>query len=94
MWSPPKPLTGGVQAGAGEGSAAGAGAGIAGFFAGALRFGAAFLAAFFGAFFADFLAADFTVLFFLRAGAAFFFPDFFFALDFFAMISPPDRCCK
>jgi hypothetical protein len=43
---------------------------------------------------ADFLAADFTVFFFLRAGAAFFFPDFFFALDFFAMISPPDRCCK
>jgi hypothetical protein len=85
----------GVQAGAG--SAAGAGAGT-GFFGAALRFGAAFSAAFAGAFlaafFAGFLAADFTVFFFLRAGAAFFLVDFFFAFDFFAMIDPPDRAAN
>ena len=75
--------------GAGAGSAAGIGAG---FFAGALRLGAAFfvtLDPFFAIFFGAFLAADFIVFFFLRAGAAFFFVDFFFAFDFFAMIVLP-----
>jgi hypothetical protein len=52
----------------------------------ATTFFATFFGAFFADFFADFFAADFTVFFFLRAGAAFFFPDFFFAFDFFAMI--------
>jgi hypothetical protein len=50
-----------------------------------------FFAAFFGAGFfgADFLAR-FTTLFFLRAGAAFFFlPGFFFDFAFFAMIDLP-----
>lgn len=55
---------------------------------------AAFAGAFLAAFFAGFLAADFTVFFFLRAGAAFFFVDFFFAFDFFAMIDPPDRAAN
>ncbi len=73
---------GGVQDGAAAGSAAGVGA--AGFLAGALRLGAAFFTIFFGAaFFADF------IVFFLRAGAAFFFAGFFFAFDFFAMIVLP-----
>jgi hypothetical protein len=95
LCSPPSSgLAGGVQAGT---DSAGAGAG-AGFFGAAFRFGAAFLAAFAGAFlaafFADFLAADLTVFFFLRAGAAFFLLDFFFAFDFFAMIDPPDRAAN
>jgi hypothetical protein len=90
--SPNPGLTGGVHEGAGAGSGVGAtGAGFragAAFLAGALRFGAAF----FTERFAGLRAADFATFFFLRAGAAFFldFVDFFFAFDFFAMISPPD----
>src|SRR6185312_15392640 len=57
-------------------------------------FAGAFLAAFLAAFFAGFFAADFSVFFFLRAGAAFFLLDFFFAFDFFAMIDPPDRAAN
>jgi hypothetical protein len=83
----PKPEPGGGdQDGAGAGSAAGAAGAGAGarFFAGALRLGAAFLATFR-------LAADFAVLFFPRAGAAFFFflLVFFLAFDLFAMIVLP-----
>ena len=55
---------------------------------------AAFAGAFLAVFFAGFLAADFIVFFFLRAGAAFFLVDFFFAFDFFAMIDPPDRAAN
>jgi hypothetical protein len=79
----PEPPSGGGQDGAGAGSAAGVGAG-AGFLAGAFGLGAAFFATFLVVFF-----AAFTVLFFLRAGAAFFLVDFFFAFDFFAMIVLP-----
>src|ERR1700683_4680942 len=79
------PPMGGGQDGAGAGSAAGIGAG---FFTAALRLGAAFLAFFFTAFFAVFLAT-FSVFFFLAGAAFFFFPGFFFAFDFFAMIVPP-----
>ena len=55
---------------------------------------AAFAVPFLAVFFAGFLAADLIVFFFLRAGAAFFFVDFFFAFDFFAMIDPPDRAAN
>jgi hypothetical protein len=81
------PPIGGSQDGAGAGSAAGiVGAGA---FGATLRFGATFFAFFFAAFFVAFLAT-FSVFFFFLAGAAFFFfPDFFFALDFFAMIVLP-----
>jgi hypothetical protein len=79
--SKPAPSGGGQDA-------AGAGSGAwttgAGFFAGALRFGAAF----FKVLLADFFAA-LTVFFFLRAGAAFFLVDFFFAFDLFAMFVLP-----
>jgi len=51
-------------------------------------------AGFLAAFFAVFFAADLSVFFFLRAGAAFFLLDFFFAFDFFAMIDPPDRAAN
>lgn len=80
----PKPdeLHDGADSGSGAGDGAGAGAG---FRAGALRLGAALLAVFF--FGAAFLAV-FTVLFFLRAGAAFFLADFL-AFDLFAMIVLP-----
>jgi len=94
--SPNPGLTGGVHDGAGAGSGVGAtGAGFRtgdAFLTGAERFGAAFFAGRFAARFAGFRAADFATFFFLRAGAAFFFAfvDFFFALAFFAMISPPD----
>jgi hypothetical protein len=51
-----------------------------------LRLGAAFFAAFF---FVVFFALAFSIIF-LRAGAAFFFfPDFFFDFDLFAMIDLP-----
>jgi hypothetical protein len=76
--------SGGGQDGAGAGSGAWTTGGGAGFFARALRVGAAF----FTAFLVDFLVA-LTVFFFLRAGAAFFFVDFFFAFDLFAMFVLP-----
>jgi hypothetical protein len=81
----------GAESGAGSGAGAGAGAAIAGagFLAGDLRFGAAF----FFVFLVDFFAA-FSV-FFLRAGAAFFFfAVFFFAFAFFAMIDLPILAAK
>jgi len=61
----------------------------AGFFAGALGawgFGAAFLRLLLCRLFRRLRLHHF---FFLRAGAAFFFPDFFFAFRFFAMIVLP-----
>ena len=60
---------------------------------GALRFGPDLFVVFFTVFladFADFFAVAFTALFFLRAGAAFFFAAVrFFAFAFFAMIVLP-----
>jgi hypothetical protein len=81
--SPPPPKSlGGLQDGAGAGSA-GAGAGRG---AERRRFGAALRADFF---LVDLFAAALVVLRFLRAGAAFFFVDRFFALVLFAMIDLP-----
>ncbi len=79
-----------MGSGAGIGAAAGFGAADADFDADRLaaeRFGADRFAAFF---FVVFFFATFSV-FFLPADAAFFFffPDFFFAFDFFAMIDLP-----
>jgi hypothetical protein len=89
----PESELGGVQAGAGAASAIGAGAGFgaaAALFGLLTAFFAAFLAGFFAAFLAVFFFAAAFNVFFLRAGAAFFFfPDFIFALDFFAMIDLP-----
>jgi hypothetical protein len=82
--SPPPPKSlGGLQDGAGDGSAGTAGAGRG---AERRRFGAALRADFF---LVDFFAATLVVLCFLRAGAAFFFVDRFFALVLFAMIDLP-----
>jgi hypothetical protein len=89
LLSPPPPKSpGGLHDGIGAGSAAGI-ADAAGLGA-VLRFGAALLTDFFLAdFFAAFFGAAFSVLRFLRAGAAFFLVDFFFAFALFAMIDLP-----
>jgi hypothetical protein len=83
--SPPPPKSlGGLQDGAGAGSA-GAGAGLGA----ERRLGAAFRADFFLVFLVDRFAAAFVALRRLRAGAAFFLVDRFFAFFLFAMIDLP-----
>jgi hypothetical protein len=83
--SPPPPKSlGGLQDGAGAGSA-GAGAGLGA----ERRLGAALRADFFLVFLVDRFAAAFVALRRLRAGAAFFLVDRFFAFFLFAMIDLP-----
>jgi hypothetical protein len=82
--SPPKSL-GGLQEGIGAGSAAGIG--LAAGFGAERRLGAALRADFF--FFVDRFVDAFIVLRFLRARAAFFLLDRFFAFFLFAMIDLP-----
>src|SRR5262249_32716269 len=83
--SPPPKSLGGLHEGIGAGSAAGIG-GAAGLGAGRRRLGAALRADFF---LVDRFAAAFAVLRFLRAGAALFWVDRFFASLLFAMIALP-----
>jgi hypothetical protein len=83
--SPPPKSLGGLHEGIGAGSAAGIG-GAAGLGAERRRLGAALRADFF---LVDRFAAAFAVLRFLRAGAALFLVDRFFAFLLFAMIDLP-----